>query len=267
MALVRASAIISLVFALLGDPTGPGRQRAAVDDAWETAIRAKGGRERLHQIDSVVLSATSTWGVPFRRYDVSYETLLVMPSQLWEWMDERPTKFGLRLAIADMARDRAQMVYEGSPPNSPANARTSRRIHEVTMLQAVTFMETRWLKPTLTAQREARIGVRKVLVVETEIGDQFVDFYLNAQTHLPEKIVFRGPSPNWFDDYELSDYRDVSGLQLPHDVAQRNPGFGGPFKRRITYRLNVDYDPGVFDRPPSLERGPQGWQRLVGTPR
>jgi hypothetical protein len=187
-----------------------------------------------------------------------------MPSQLWEWEDERPTKFGLRLSIADLARDRAQYVYEGKPPNQPGTARDPARIHQVAMLQAITFMETRWLKPALTGIHEDRIGLRTLTVVEAGIGDQTVDFYFDNKTHLPERILFRGPGPDWHEQYDLSDYRTVDGVQLPLVVAERNPGFGGPFTRRITYRLNVDYDSAIFDRPPSLERGPQGWQRAAG---
>src|SRR5205814_3405857 len=64
-----------------GQSIDPSRQRAAA--LWEEAVRAKGGRERLHSIQNLLIS--STIGVRAERGSNVKETerLYVMPGKAW----------------------------------------------------------------------------------------------------------------------------------------------------------------------------------------
>jgi hypothetical protein len=61
--------------------------------------------------------------------------------------------------------------------------------------------------------------------------------------------------------YTLGAYREVAGLQLPHEIS--GPiGRIGPriVKWKYTYELNVEYDPQIFRTPPSLAGGRKAWR-------
>lgn len=246
---------------------------------WDEAIAAKGGRVKLHEVVNLVISSRSPWGIRgINRFFVSYESLIVLPARIWEWVDERPTVFGLRAWIIDLERDFFQMIYgeHGRPgpdgkqrksdgkPNPPATASIGdrRRIRE---LQLVTLMETRWLRPKLKRARNDWWRFRRVTVVETEVEESSYDFYLDRKSHLPVRLVVTIPTDAGIAtrEYHLGQYREVSGLQLPHRVVDDWwPGKVAPQVLENEYQINVEYDEEIFQKPPSLERGPKGWMKV-----
>jgi hypothetical protein len=227
---------------------------------WERAVEAKGGRARLATIASVAVSSTSVWGYwPFSRIVVSYEKLLVPPGQLWHWMDERPSKFGLRLDVIDMQRGTAPIVYEGFPPKMEGKAkRDDGRF--ITRLQLITLLETPWTRPVLRRTWDTRWRRRAVSVVEAEVNGDVYEFTFARDSHLLVRLVAPPPGPNKPWECQLADYTPVQGIPMPAKVTEILSS-GIKATERNTYALNVDYDERIFVEPPTLARGPKGWQR------
>jgi hypothetical protein len=234
-----------------------------VSTLWERAIAAKGGRERLHAVESVAISGVSG--------GAQDEALLVLPSKLWDWNDERPTVFGLWLQVTDLDRGWSQFVSENSGDPLAPGKPTDAMVEQIRMIQVLTFMETRWVRPNLDGARTIRPVFRRLPVIDAHVQDQRYEFQLDPKTFLPKRIVVRTPAPPRnvpFDEpytmeevYTLGAYREVAGLQLPHEIS--GPiGRIGPriVKWKYTYELNVEYDPQIFRTPPSLAGGRKAWR-------
>ena len=74
-----------------------------------------------------------------------------------------------------------------------------------------------------------RIGLKPVDVLETQLGDKRILYFLNRKTHLPQRVdVFVGNSKKARLSLEFSEYVTVSGIQMP----------GKQRRGRINFLLN-----------------------------
>ena len=145
--------------------------------------------------------------------------------------------------------------------------------------QLFTLLETRWVRPRLLDVKSARLGLVAVDVVKAEFGGKRFDVCIDRRQRLPRRIVEHrmslpltgvamvvaagagmdiGPKP-YEVTWELEDYKAVDGILMPHTVKQRGR-FG--FVERVTYELNPEYDPRIFQEPPSADFGPRDWRKV-----
>jgi hypothetical protein len=258
-------------------------------ELWEQAIAAKGGRDQLYQVRNMVVTSQTKYGNGTKTFH-GYRTvgLYVLPDKWWEWYDDSPGGFG-RHTMTFNFTDEFGWELQGTPddlkPIPPDEAVTlTKRTPTSDKLslyekqypkealsryaefqvdywenQFIYLMETKWLRPVLTGARIERSGSKKFDVVEATWGRERIEFYLDQKTHLPAKIVFRvkfalSKSGEYAIVFVLDDYVEVNGLKLPSKVAR------GKDKNETTYQLNVDYDEGLFTRPPVITDGPDAWQ-------
>jgi len=221
---------------------------------WEQAVAAKGGRERLHQVNSLAVSYKSERRWLFKKYRQNFERLYVFPNKCWEWLDDVPP-LGLTVRVADLDRHVGWTVYD-IPNPSPSRSADPKKLAEfyedyIDRSQFLYLMETRWVKPELLHATQDWIGLKKVDIVHTIVGEWKVDFYLDRKTHLPQRVVILSNiSDRAFLTYSPSDYAPVNGIQMPHKES------GG----RLSFQINPAYNEGVFLQKPSLEAGPHAWR-------
>jgi len=128
------------------------------------------------------------------------------------------------------------------------------------------LMETKWLKPKVMGLDEATLGKRKVDVVHTLLKDDvegflsedlYIDFSIDRKTHLAVRVRYSrmkfGEKGSW-NEITVSGYVDVNGIKVPLDETIE--GVTG----RISVQLNVNYDEGLFSKPPSIAAGPEAWR-------
>ncbi len=257
------------------------RQRAV--ELWEQAIAAKGGRDRLLTVNNILISScTQRWALryqprKFRGIGTRHEQLYLLPNKVWRWIDDRPGKFGLHASLYDGDREEyweVSTIFEGVYHSQrPMQPNEIRNFH-LSLLP--TLMETKDIRPVPVQARKdwiyraevrgANVKAKKseVDVVVTLVDGFRAVFYLDFASHLPVAVaVF----PAEWDEKKhvrtietstvnLADYRDVDGIQMPHMLG---PG-GGPPHMDTVYQINVEYDPRLFERPPSLEDGPEAWK-------
>ena len=90
-------------------------------------------------------------------------------------------------------------------------------------------------------------------MVRALVAGRQADFFLDRKTHLPVKIVF--PAEGGAGPYvRLRDYVEVGGVSMPSKV-----GHEGDARTPYAYVLNPAYDARVFERPPTVEAGPEAW--------
>jgi len=228
------------------------QNREKAEELWEQAIAAKGGRERLLQVSSLLIFYQETvrniLGIVVHRGPV--EKLFVFPSKVWSWDDGLPLPFRLTVGLLDLERDYACRVHVESRPPVCGSARKVGSREGIDEAQYLYLMETRWIKPTPVSVRK-EIWVQDSDVVVTKLEDKRIEYYLSRKTHLPQRVVtFHGESSRPRSSYDFSDYVSVNSIQMP----------GKQKKGRINFSINPAYDAGIFSRPPSIKAGPKAWQ-------
>jgi hypothetical protein len=223
---------------------------------WEQAIVAKGGRERLYQVNSLVISYQETTrnslGIVVHRGLV--ERLYVFPDKSWSWDDGLPPPFHLTVSMSNLERNISCTMYAGaSSPKctEPKDAASFFNQGEgLGRAQYLYLLETKWVKPVPISMTKGSIGLKTVDVVQTRVDARRVDYYLDRKTHLPQRVVTFFESGRVWETYNFSDYIDINGIRMPS--VQK--------KGKINFQINPAYDVTIFTRPPSIETGPKAWQ-------
>jgi hypothetical protein len=254
------------------------RQRA--EALWEEAIRAKGGRERLHSIESFVISSTidlylitPAFGTNAKSDHVDQQTerLYAMPGKAWLYEFTPSFDVSLEATVINMERNLCLVTLAPVGPmhSVPGLSHCVPTIWPKRLVQdpVIYLMETRWVRPKPIHTRTEGKGKKQQDVIETEVGELHFDFYLDRKTHLPIKLVTedeRDPRMprrmNLMVTFE--DYVEVDGIQMPRRVI-REPLLTQVRRRdteRARYRFNVTYDEKVFNQPVSKKAKFKDWE-------
>lgn len=249
------SLVFVLCFPVFATAQKKPRNQEQAEQLWELAIAAKGGRERLHQVNSLVVSYQETvrnfLGLVVHRGPV--EQLYVFPSRLWTWDDGLPPPFRLLVRTIDLERDLACSASANLNPPACGKARQIESRAEIDEAQYLYLLETKWIKPAPISVRRDTISFKKVDVVRTKYNDKEIDYYLDRTTHLPRRIaVYRNNSERERLRFDFSEYVNIGGIEMP----------GKQKKGKIKFIINPDYDEALFIRTPSIAAGPKAWQRV-----
>jgi hypothetical protein len=237
----------------------PEQDRTEAERLWEQAIAAKGGRERLHSVRNMVISARAEYRTStFKKNQIRQEGLYVLPNKVWSWNDLRPDVFGLRVTMYNHDTKMKYIISEGEPHHLPEPiTEKDKKNRELLTSLLPELLETEWSKPVLVSSSIGRIGLRTVNIVQTTVGDKRVDFALDQKTHLPVRVsyydVINGKT--YITALELSDYVEISGIKVPQKVKYDD---GTEYKQ--TYQFNVRYNEDIFIHPTTIEAGPEAWK-------
>ena len=238
---------------LCGDTVQESQRARDAKALWEKAIIAKGGREQLYSVNSLVLSYRDTvrnfLGIAVHRGIV--ERLYVFPDKSWGWDDGLPPPFRLSVRSVDLERNVRCYVYSGTAPVCGVARQTGSPSEDEGILQAqyLYLMETRWVRPIPLDVTKS--GSKEFDVLHTRLGDKRIDYFLDRKTHLPMRVaVFYGSGDKPTLTVEFSEYVSVAAIQMP----------GKQKKGRISFQINPPYDKDIFTRLPSLTAGPHAWQ-------
>jgi hypothetical protein len=222
----------------------PSEDLRKANGLWELAIAAKGGREQLYRVSSLLISYQDTvrnfLGIPVHRGIVG--TLYAFPDKSWGWDDGLPPPFRLTVSSLNLERDRRCHLRAGAaaPVCGSAKKGPSPPDEGLSQVQYLYLMETKWVKPVALSVTKGEIGLKKVDVLHTRFENKRIDYFLDRKTHLPARVaVFYGNSDRATFTVELSEYINVNGIQMP----------GKQKKGRITFQINPSYDPDIFTRP------------------
>lgn len=250
------------------------RARAAA--LWEEAVRAKGGRERLHSIQSLLITSTVDARAPKGSNTKDAVRLYAMPGRVWVYTYTE--QFDVKIDATVINTDRKLCTLTLAPARHGVSP-LSRCLPE-TMTQYllqdpfIYLLETNWVRPVPVRARAEGEGRKRVDVIETEVGNLRADFYLDPKTKLPFKVV-----TEWYGgigratgtlgpmEVKLEDYEEVEGVLMPRRVTRRllsiESPVGGPpngHTERARYRFNVTYDPSIFDAPIPKRVKPDDWK-------
>jgi hypothetical protein len=253
-------------------------ERARAKALWEEAVRAKGGRERLLSVKSLLITSTIYARAPRGSNIKDAVRLYAMPGKVWVYTHTPEFAVKLDATVINTERKLCMLTLapagSGVSPLSPCLSETWTQY----LLQdpVIYLMETEWVRPVPLRARTEGKGKKQVDVVEVEVGQLRADFYLDGKTGLPFRIVTEwyggiGRATGSLGPMEvlLEDYAAVEGVQMPRRVTRRmlpphRESVGDPLtgdEERARYQFNVAYDPALFDAPVPKNVKPDAWRR------
>jgi hypothetical protein len=266
--------MLSLAVALptIVDPAHAVKVDGSPRSLWEKALMAKGGRERTWRCENVLISKRLKYIKYFKVYDLVFDDLYAFPDKRWHWDDQRPSVFGFSVEMLNLSKSLFYRMWGEAARLDQIDLDDQgmwNLSHKLTSIQAVFLMENKWCQPLPLRMERRSIGVRSTDWLEAKVGPDRFEYFFDAKTHLPIRIV-RHPSDlgetephtTRVDAYDLGDYYDVDGIQMPHHVAVFDFESGNhKWNYQATYKINVAYAPDLFETPPSVGAGPTGWMK------
>jgi len=251
----------------------PSRERAVA--LWEEAVRAKGGRERLHSIQNFLISSTVDVRTQKGSSETETERLYVLPGKAWIYTYTPTLDVSLDMTVINKERLFCWVTLappsSGVPGLSPCIPSTP--VKFLVQDPVIYLMETNWLQPEPLRVHTEGKGKNQRDVIETKAGPVRVDFYLDRKSRLPIKLVtqWNGGITQAMDGggpvtIELDDYVDTDGIMMPRRVTRELEGkapVGEVFRRdteRANYRFNVTYDPKILESPASRKTKRSDWK-------
>jgi hypothetical protein len=213
------------------------------EKAWEALIKEKGGRARLHGIDTFMFAFVE-------KEKPTYLSLHVPPSRLWNFLyhlDGTPRTY---------RSDSSRPLQEWANPDGTGDFLKEDASPRFGLERVIYLLETRFEKPTLLRVSRKRIGKATYDVLETSLGDERIDFYFEPEAMLVMRVVLFYADARVFRTYVFSDYTEIDGIKMPQwqGNEERSKIYG------LRFAFNVDYDPVIFTEPLKVTTI-DGWKR------
>ncbi len=240
-------------------------ERARAEALWEEAIRAKGGRERLHAVENLLISSTVDGRTQRGSAVTEAERLYDMPGRAWIFKHTPDYDVSVEATVINSARNLCTVTMNpvgrsGSVPGLSLCTPTT-PLEYLVQDPVIYLMETRQVRPVPVRARTEMKSGKPIDVVETMVGQLRVDFYLHSKTRLPYKLVtdkFHGV-PQMTDKMGLTVYLEnytlVDGVQMPRLVTRQPTVIESTVEvfshdiENARYKFNVSFDEKIFEQP------------------
>jgi len=258
--------IISLQFIAVRQVVACPTDKASLEKAqkiWERAIASLGGREKILNIKNIL-------GYDKDQTTVSLE---VLPDKSW-WWSENGQPIGTDVKTYDFSKNLGYRIKKGDPENFsyPLTADSKERTLAGLLY---TLLETKWIKPKLIGSDIIRIDGKEYDVVCTEVTfpdnqktDKQIterhDYLFDRTTHLVFRNVRYFDKPTGSTNYtiEYSNYVDVKGIKFARYIRDKfSQDKHWSDKTEYITDIDVEYRKDLFDKPPSIKDGPNGWKK------
>jgi len=229
---------------------------ARAKELWEMAVDAKGGRDKLYQVRSLVRSDDVGASVDF----------MVFPDRFFRWADTRPAKLGLVIEMLNFERNFGYKTFGNPLDLRRIDSLSPEQRSRLLDPQLYYLLETKWFKPELLKAFKEKFNGKQIDIVEVRVSGYGKSFrfkvYLDDRTHLPARIGALSDERNgeMFDWVDLGDYREIAGIKVPTAISGRGSSWN-----KVILEINPEYNPEFFEREPDTKAGPFQWRRTDKT--
>jgi zinc protease len=213
----------------------------------EAAAAAMGGKEKLAAVKDQTISAKIKLTLPQGAFDGESTESFLYPDRY---------KLVLKLPVAEITQvldgDKAWMGQGNMVQELPAQLLAAMKQNLLTGGTAIGLLNAALDgKAQTTALDPVEAGGRKLTPILIKLDGLEAKLLVDAATSLPARLSYRSIGMQGPADFEieLSDYKDASGLRLPHlEVTSQNGQKA--IEKTVTNRtLNTGVDPSAFKRP------------------
>ena len=239
------------------------KERREAERTWEQMVKVKGGRVRLHAVTNMLLiMGDKPNNIGIRLYDY--------PDKYWHWTKAPPSP---EVAWVTMANLEHQVLLIASNAGLTHSERLTEERRQAIRWERLReacayLLEINWLQPTPLRVTRQRIGKKLMDVIETRLHDaetereERMDFVVEPESLLVYRVIqyYEGKPLSY---YCFDDYTTVDGIQMPRRTGDIDYQFWNKecrYPYALKVQFNVDYDRRIFERPPSVEAGPEAWK-------
>lgn len=232
--------------------------RGEAERIWELVIKAKGGREKLHAINSIHGTSSRKMRTRFgKSYVVRTEFLSVLPDKDWSYWDHGNSVLGISQSMVNLETMTEYFATETKSSQVMRKYDDRQGLNKGHQNPTIYYLlESRWLKPVILGIQAGKVGNAAVHVIQTMYDGRRVDVAVDRISYLPVEITLYDVGSDGKTVYpatqRFEDYAEIDGIMTPRKVSV------GRRMENITVRFNVDYDPMIFRSVPPLE--PDAWK-------
>ena len=282
--------ILIMVTAMVvwGQESAEADSRAKAKRIWELAIKAKGGREKLHAVRNMVITTTDDKARPVlfikkkkriwskKKYKGVTVYFYLLPDKWWYWDDNRPSIWGLNMKMENYETMKIYRVSDGGPYIDIKTWKPKKRgiVEDIdpdresnNKAMLITYLlETKWVQPKIEGVTLGKVGRKKVNVIQTRVFNDRLDFMFDKKTYLLLRTVY-----HYYDKVSKTkgstgrrygDYVDVDGVMMPTKVTTEESSRTGDSTIYETYQINVEYNEDLFKKPPlPIEEAMDAWKK------
>ena len=224
---------------------------------WTQLLVSKGGAAKLDAVDTLyVKEEMSYWqGLAKRRYELHIVSIL--PDYLWSWMSTG--RIGELVSAVDY-REKVHW-HQGDGGKLYKGPVVSEK--PIIRFQVLYLLQSKWMKPSIMGcqiQSDGR-GSRETILGMTANGFRF-ELFIKENDSLPHRIEFHD-SLDALDRYDLTNYREVAGIQFPLRMMKTTVYQGriiSRFSVQVQYEVNPEIAQGFRNRAPAVDAGPSAWR-------
>lgn len=229
---------------------------------WEQAIVSLGGRERISNIKNILYYSKAQTTVSLR----------VLPDKFWYW-SENGQPIGTNVSTYDFSKNLGYRIRKGDPDSFSYPLTGDSKERRLSGLLDAS-LETKWIKPKLIGSDIIKIAGQEYDVVCTEVTfpdnqttDKQIterhDYLFDRTAHLVFRNILYFDKSIGGGDYtlEYSNYIDVKGIKFAREIRYKfSHDKHWSSKSEYITDIDVDYREDLFDKPPSIKDGPEGWK-------
>jgi len=221
---------------------------------WERVIAAKGGRERLHAVTTLVVSVDGRQaramdsGRPVGEIHNTYVHQL--PDRFWLWEDTRPSRRTAFSVAVFNALNRTTWFASAGGAAVEQRYFESQLINVVQRDELTYLLETRFIQPTPAKLSMEPDGKTAVIEVHAP-GFAKVTHRVDLKTYLPVE------STVYFETFShvlrIQSYTTIDGLKMPSRISGQD----------VSFTINPQIDPKLFDTPPDGVTHRDAWKKYL----
>lgn len=260
---VRITLVVNLLLAagMIAVPGGKASQSRDAEKRearrlWNAVIEEKGGHERLHRIENLLVSDFFSEKRDRMYGKIGEVDLFVFPNRYWKWSYAGPYPHPF-MVFCKLESPVHVFITEEGIKTAPGNGQDY--IHQ----SILWLLETKWFQPEPIKVTRARIEHQLVDIIETVFRGERLDFTVDAESLMVLRVSRYGKleekaSKPWREE-AFKDYAAIDGIQMPQKYGLIDSG-KVTFWYTPQFSFNVSYDPHFFDTPPPLSAGLDAWK-------
>jgi hypothetical protein len=260
--------VLCLLFSIMGSaqpkplptptPFYSEANRKEAERLWKLAIVAKGGREKLRSIQSMVDISDSIAALSlFKTFKIHRVDIALFPWKSWSWNDSRDSVFGIQERMFNneigkkyILDPRGKSEFKGLADFEGPEIELFKGKKMTTYV--IHLLILNWFEPKVLGMTPEKRGD----LIHTEVDGSAIDFLLDRKTHLPLSWKKTLPDGRSWGEWQ-KDYKDFEGIMMPtHTGPLTESG-----KETHSYEFNAQIDDAIWERPPALSLGADGWRK------
>lgn len=207
--------------------------------AWEALVKAKGGRERLESISTILITSFQT--IKGKTVPTQYK-LMALPHLVWK-------AHRANGEVSVYRSDSSKPMQQWAGTHGVSDWNNNDPSHEFAIDRLIYLLETRYEKPVPQKVSRGKIGKKTYDVIETIFDKERIDYYYEPEEMRVSQVVLYYNDGSIWRKYEPANYTSVNGIWMPQTLTVNVNDGQAQYINQVEFQFNVDYALDLFTGP------------------